>query len=199
MDQNANGTPGETGGGGSPTDSFSIPTPVGTTPFVAPYTLNTLPLIVPGPHVVSTSVPGGVVDSPSGQQTLMLNGTVSAINVTFDRDMNAASFTPSKVLRIAGPAGLINGPFTITPVTARTFQIGFPVQQLSGTYTVTLDSSITSASGFALDTNLNAGLDLLRGTSSTAPCRSRSTRRTFPSRSLPAAPRRRRSRSPTTS
>jgi large repetitive protein len=169
MDQNANSTTGETGGGGSPTDSFSIPTPVGTAPFIAPYTLNTLPLIVPGPHVVSTSVPGGVVDSPSGQQTLMLNGTVSAINVTFDRDMNAASFTPSKVLRIAGPAGLINGPFTITPVNARTFQIGFPVQQLSGTYTVTLDSSITSASGYALDTNLNAGLDLLRGTSSTAP------------------------------
>ena len=168
MDQNANGTTGETNA-----DVFAVPTPIGSTPFQAPYNQNTLPLIVPGPHVASTSVPGGVSDpnAPGTPNTLMLNGTVSSLVVTFDRDMDPSTFTPSKVLRIEGPAGLINGPFTVTPVagTARSFTIGFPTQQLSGTYTITLDSSIKSASGFALDTNLNAGVDVLRGTSSNAP------------------------------
>jgi subtilisin-like proprotein convertase family protein len=50
------------------------------------------------------------------------------------------------------------------PATARTFRITFPQQDLSGTYTATLSSAIMSANGDALDTNLNAGLDLLRGT-----------------------------------
>ena len=163
MDENGDATP------GAANDFFAIPTPLGTTPFASPYNQNTLPLIVPGPHVVNTSVPGGVADAPGTTQTLMLNGTVSALIVTFDRDMNPATITPGAVLRIQGPTGLIGGPYTVTPINARTYQIGFPTQQLSGTYTVTLDSSIQSASGFALDTNVNAGIDLLRGTSSNAP------------------------------
>ena len=126
---------------------------------------------MPGPYVVSTSVIGGTVDSPSGFNTLKLNGTVSSIDVTFDRDMNAASFTAASVLRIQGPAGLISGPFTVTQLSSLwVFRVSFPMQQLSGTYTVTLASSIKSASGYALDTNHNAGIDVrLRGTSSTAP------------------------------
>jgi subtilisin-like proprotein convertase family protein len=168
MDQNANATVGEAN-----SDVFAVPTPTGSTPFQAPYKQDSLPLIVPGPHVVSTSVPGAVSDpnAPGTPNTLMLNGTVSSLVVTFDRDMDATTFTPNKVLRIEGPAGLISGPFTVTPVVgnARAFTIGFPVQQLSGTYTITLDSSIKSASGFALDTNLNAGVDVLRGTSTTLP------------------------------
>ena len=174
MDQNGDAAP------GAANDFFAIPTPLGNNPFVLPYNKNTLPLIVPGPHVVGTSVPGGVVDSPGSTQTLMLNGTVSALNVTFDRDMNPATFDPSKVLRIQGPSGLIGGPYTVTVVNARTFQIGFPTQQLSGTYTVTLASTIQSASGFALDTNMNAGIDLLRGISSNAPAAV-----TFPSSNVP--------------
>src|SRR5262249_18179877 len=153
--------------------------------FVAPYVRDTLPLVVPGPHVVSTHVPGAPVTSDN----LVLNGTVSAIDVTFDRDMNPATVTPGSVLRIDGPAGLAAGPYTATlnplgtdpnPASPRTYRIGFPTQQLSGTYEVTLDSSIKSASGYALDTNLNAGVDALRGTSTAAPVGI-----TFPSPNIP--------------
>src|SRR5262249_44109859 len=42
---------------------------------------NTLPLIVPGPQVLSTSVPGG----NSGNGNLITDGTTSSFNVTFDR------------------------------------------------------------------------------------------------------------------
>ena len=68
----------------------------------------------------------------------------------------------------ARPA-LIPGPFSVTALTARTFRISFPTQQLSGTYTITLGSDIKSAAGDAMDTDLNAGVDLLRGVSTAAP------------------------------
>ena len=163
MDQNANGTPGQA------RDFFATPKPTGNTPFVGPYDPTTLPLILPGPHVASTSVPGQPVTSDN----LVLNGTADAIDVTFDRDMNPASFTAASVLSMVGPLGAISGPFVVTPDPTgadpdpshpRTFQVSFPAQSVSGTYTLTLASSITDARGNALDTNLNAGLDLLRGT-----------------------------------
>src|SRR5262249_20981567 len=56
MDQNADGSAGDTGA-----DVYSIPTPVGGTPFVAPFSQTTLPLIVPGPHVVDSHIPGAPV------------------------------------------------------------------------------------------------------------------------------------------
>ena len=140
-----------------------VPTPLpSTTPFTGPFDSNTLPLILPGPHVVSSSIPG----QPTAPGNLVVNNAVSSIDITFDRDMNPATFTPASVLRVIGPAGQINGPFTISePLDARTFRITFPTPQtLSGTYTVTLASNITDVNGNQLDTNLNAGLNLLRGT-----------------------------------
>ena len=53
MDQNANGT-----GGENPGDIYAIPTPLNGTPFQAPYNQNTLPISIPGPHVISTSEAG---------------------------------------------------------------------------------------------------------------------------------------------
>jgi hypothetical protein len=49
----------------------------------------------------------------------------------------------------------------------KTFRIGFPIQQLSGTYVVTIKPSIFSKAGDAVDTNLNAGIDLLTGKATT--------------------------------
>jgi subtilisin-like proprotein convertase family protein len=49
------------------------------------------------------------------------------------------------------------------PNAPRTYRVHFPMQSLSGTYTVQLDSSIASAAGDKLDSNLNAGLEVLRG------------------------------------
>ena len=170
MDQNVNGTPGEAG------DFYATPTPLGTgAAFTAPYAPNTLPLIIPGPHLVGTRavLTGGTL-APITSDNLVTDKTVSGLDVTFDRDMNAASFTAAKVLQIIGPAGPITGlinvavsPANANPSHIRTFRITFPTQQLSGTYTLTLDSGIQSVAGDKLDSNLNAGVDVLRGISPT--------------------------------
>ena len=103
---------------------------------------------------------------------LVQNTSVSAIDVTFDRDMNPTTITPAQVLSVIGPAGSFPGPYTVVanplgtdpdPLHPRTYRIGFAAQSVSGTYTVTLASSIQSKNGDALDTNENAGVDLLRG------------------------------------
>ena len=101
----------------------------------APFNQNMLPLIVPGPHVASTSVPGG-----TGAGNLLTDATTSTFTVTFDRPMQVSTFTTDQVLQIMGPLGPVSGPVTVTPVNpvngrATTFTIGFPEQQLSGTYT----------------------------------------------------------------
>ncbi|HWE36768.1 MAG TPA: Ig-like domain-containing protein [Isosphaeraceae bacterium] len=162
MDQNANGTAGQGN------DVFINPAPLNGIAFQAPYDTTTLPIIVPGPHLVTSFVPG----VPQTADNLVLNGTVGALDVVFDRDMNAASFTPAQVLSMMGPSGAIGGPFTVladppgTPagLAKRTFQIGFPTQELSGTYTIELGTGIKSAAGDLVDANQNAGLDVLRDT-----------------------------------
>src|SRR5262249_30053193 len=58
MDQNANGIPQEANG-----DAYAAPRPTNGFPFTLPYDLGTLPLILPGPHVASTSVPGNAASS----------------------------------------------------------------------------------------------------------------------------------------
>jgi subtilisin-like proprotein convertase family protein len=161
MDQNADGTPGQA------TDAYAAPRPLSGVPFQLPYDQTTQPLIVPGPHVIKTSIVG----QPITPDNLVLNNTVNSMDVVFDRDMNASTFTPGSIVRMFGPAGSINGPFTITAdppgtdpkLALRTFRIGFPTQQLSGTYTVVFGPNILSAAGDAMDTNMNAGLDTLRG------------------------------------
>ena len=52
---------------------------------------------------------------------------------------------------------------------ASTFQIGFPLQQLSGTYTVQLGPDILDAFGQGSDTSQSAGLDVLRGQQQNGP------------------------------
>jgi subtilisin-like proprotein convertase family protein len=171
MDQNANGSAGEVWSiGGTTGDAFAAPTPTGSTPspFQFPFDKNTLPLIIPGPHIVDTQAVAPAANLSATEKNLVLNTTVSAINVTFDRDMNPSSFTTGNILSIVGPIGPISGPFTVTALSSRTFQIGFPTQQLSGTYTVTVDGNMQAAtklpdnSPVAADENLNAGVDVLR-------------------------------------
>lgn len=168
MDQNADGTAGEAGTATSGGDLYAAPTPVNNGPsFQAPYSEQTLPLIIPGPHIVSTYVPG----RPASATNTVVNAPVNAIDVVFDRNMQAATFTPSAILRMVGPDGeTITGPFTITPNPngtdpnpnyPRTFQISFPAQSVSGTYTITLAPVVRDENGDLMDTNENAGVDLL--------------------------------------
>jgi len=131
MDQNADGTSDQNAVttpfvGTTPGDVYAVPTPQPTTAMQffgaasilnPPFDQNTLPLIVPGPQVLSTSVPGG--DSANGN--LITDGTTSTLNVTFDRPMVAntapagqtptpGSFTAADVLQIMGPTGSVSGP-----------------------------------------------------------------------------------------
>ena len=64
----------------------------------------------------------------------------------------------------------------------RTFRVSFPTQQLSGTYTIDLAASIQSENGDAVDKDLNAGVDLLKGVSSGG-----STPIVYPATSVPDA------------
>ena len=45
-----------------------------------------------------------------GANNTVLNGTTDALDVTFDRPMQVATFSPSQVLQIMGPTGSITGP-----------------------------------------------------------------------------------------
>ena len=71
------------------------------TPLTGPFVRDTLGLVVPGPQLISSHIPGTAVTSDN----LALNQTVSQIDVTFDRDMAPGLFTAADMLRIMGPAG----------------------------------------------------------------------------------------------
>ena len=84
---------------------------------------------------------------------------------------------------------------TVTPVnpvngTATTFTIGFPLQQLSGTYTIQLGPNILDTFGDGqLDTNQNAGLAVLRDQESEQPDDHRPVHRGRPAQGDPGADR----------
>ena len=118
MDQNADGTSDQNPlttpfTGLVPGDAYVAPMPQPTAPFTfnntnilnPPFDQNTLPIIVPGPYVASTSVPNG-----TGSDNEVLNGTNSSLNLTFNQPMQTSTFTPANVLQIMGPIGPITGP-----------------------------------------------------------------------------------------
>ena len=137
-DQNADGTADENPltlpngyTGTTPGDVYAVPTPDPTTAITftsaaytggtntggyilsPPFNQNTLPLIVPGPQVVSTSVvgtSGQVVSGAIGSQDVLNNDTTSEYQVTFDRPVQTSTFTPGQVLAIMGPTGSILAP-----------------------------------------------------------------------------------------
>ena len=125
LDQNANGTPGE-----SPGDNYSVPTG-----------RDSLPLIVPGPHVQSSSVTGVNGTASTGTDNLVNNDNANSVNVTFDREMRVSTFTPAQVLSVVGPTGRIDGPQTFPSTgTSRTYAYPGSYQFIpkSGTLSSTL-------------------------------------------------------------
>ena len=63
---------------------------------------------------------------------------------------------------------------TVTPVNpvnglTNTFQVGFPIQQLSGTYTIQLGPNILDVFGQGVDASGGAGLNVLRGQQQNGP------------------------------
>jgi subtilisin-like proprotein convertase family protein len=125
MDQNGDALTADTIlplGAADPADTYAVPRPLNGVPFALPYDTLTLPLSVPGPHLVSTFVPGldaqGNPLNPPTPDNLVVNGTVHAIDVVFDRDMDPTTFTTADLLTMAGPIGSINlfDPITHQPL-----------------------------------------------------------------------------------
>jgi subtilisin-like proprotein convertase family protein len=109
MDQDGDGNSADTGAAEAQ-DTFAQPQSRTGVPFAAPYVTDSRPLILPGPYVVDTSLPGYAATSDN----LALNGSVSALDLTFDRDMQANTFTPEDIIRITGPAGDITAALRFT-------------------------------------------------------------------------------------
>lgn len=176
--------------------SYATPAPLNPlVPGSPPYDNATLPLIVSGPYVTGSQL-GRYNDGDKTQpviwtptstgELLALNVNPSQINfmaqfidVTFDRNMDATTFTTADILEMRGPAGLIDpSAFTITPnpngtdpdaAFPRTYRIEFPNQRVSGQYSLVLGANIASSTGDLMDSNRNAGLYVLRGASPSGP------------------------------
>ncbi len=142
MDQNADGTP------GSAADAYLNPKPLSGNTISAPFDNTTVPIIVSGPHAIDTSV----VNTSASFDNLVQNQGVSSLDVTFDRNMNTATFDNTDVLRIQGPLGVINGPtiFQAGPAYKAT-NLGATIPDNTGAL---LDSTLTipsSAGTFKID------------------------------------------------
>jgi subtilisin-like proprotein convertase family protein len=128
-DQNADGTPDENPltlpngyTGLTPGDVYAVPTPQLTAPLTfttaqsiltPPFDSNTLPLIVPGPQIISTeavATTGQTSSGGYGSSDELVDDTTSQFNVTFDRPVQVSSFPASQVLSIMGPLGSISAP-----------------------------------------------------------------------------------------
>ena len=99
-----------------------------------------------GPYVVS-STPSGSIGSGTG---------LSTIQVTFNEEINPATFTPSQVT-LSGPGGTITG-VSVAAVAGsndHTFAITFPTQSAAGTYTLKVGPDIQDWYGNDLDQNRN--------------------------------------------
>ena len=188
MDQNADGTSDENPlttpfTGLTPGDVYAIPTPDPTVPVTfgpnplsilqPPFNQNTTPIIVPGPQVLSTQVVA-TTGTVTGSQ--ILNGTTDSLDVTFDRPMQAGTFTPSQVLQIMGPSGSISGPQTFTnntvdqvipeakPGVQGSLSGSVTVPNYDGTFTVA-DVTVSLNISDVNDANLTAELIAPNGTS----------------------------------
>ena len=182
--------------GTAPGDVYAVPTPDPVDPEVfdgqnvnPPYSPTSLPLMISGPRVVGSAVPGVTKTADN----LVTDAAVPALDITFDRDMDPNTIlVGNHVARVATPYGTFapgdllpdGSTFAVRIVQdpavpgLRTYQVQFeevpagqaaPIpfpQTQSGTYSVTLTSDIQSKNGDQLDQNQNAGLDFLRGTAS---------------------------------
>ncbi len=116
VDQNANAITGQAPAGNNAGDIFAIPAPVGAAPFSLPYDRKTLPLIIPGPHIIDTNVPrnGYTANLPitvptSGQAfsplTLGDNLTVSQLRVQLNITVAAGGSNAALGAFLISPSG----------------------------------------------------------------------------------------------
>ncbi len=100
-----------------------------------------------GPYVTAAS-PSGSINGSSG---------FSSVQVTFNEEINPATFTASSVT-LVGPDGTIGG-VTVTPVAGSNdheFTIAFPSQTAAGSYRLTVGPGLHDLYGNAMNQDRNA-------------------------------------------
>jgi subtilisin-like proprotein convertase family protein len=176
MDQDADGTENET-----VDDKFAVPKPVNGVPFILPYTNDTLPLSLPGTHIVRTRAQNEVT-TPDLTDHIVKDKSSKYIDIEFDRKVSTATFKADDIIHIIGPRGPITGttadPIRVVPInvlggsentsltTSRFFRIHFPTQTLNGTYQVQIGVNILDSDLNRLDSDLDAGVENLTGKTS---------------------------------
>ncbi len=111
---------------------------------------------------------GSLASSDLPQITAAFTGPRNDLTVIFDRDIPNGGFVSSDIVRVTGPSGDIPtaNVTTIVRDSARQFRIVFNTALPAGQYVVDFNETRglkVANSGPAIDTNLNAGLDTLRG------------------------------------
>ena len=100
-----------------------------------------------GPYVASAT-PGGSVSSSSG---------LSTIQLTFNEEINPATFTPSQVT-LTGPGGIAISGVTVTAIAGsndHSFNIAFPSQSGAGAYSLNINPSVQDWYGNDMNQNRN--------------------------------------------
>ena len=173
---------GDTIEGEATDDQMAVPNPVNGVPFILPYATDSLPLSLPGTHIVRTLAQNEVA-GPSNLDHVVKDKTVKFIDIEFDRKVSSPTFTATDVLHVIGPFGRIVGtaaePIRVAPInflgaaaenlalsTSKYFRVYFPTQKFNGSYRIQLGPNILDSDLNKLDSNVNAGVDNLTGRTS---------------------------------
>ena len=111
----------------------------------AGYTLGTLDAAT---VTVSDQIPGPYVTgvSPSGD----VFGPVDRLELTFNEPVQDGTFTLDDVVTLTGPSGAISAT-AVNKLTDTQYEVVFPSQTASGTYTLAVGPEILNGSGVAMD------------------------------------------------
>ncbi|MBP3957990.1 S8 family serine peptidase [Gemmata sp. G18] len=104
------------------------------------------PVVSPGPKVTAATFSGATATQ------------LSKVRVTFDRAINASTFTAADVASFTGPNGAITTSYSIVPVAGTNntqFDITFGAQTVGGNYSLTFGPNIADATGKLMDQNGN--------------------------------------------
>ncbi len=107
-----------------------------------------------GAAVANTDGPYVVSATPSGADTT--SGGLSTVQLTFNEEINPATFTASAVT-VTGPGGAIGG-VSVTAVSGSNdheFDVSFPTQTAAGSYTVKVGPTLQDWYGNDLNQNRN--------------------------------------------
>jgi hypothetical protein len=121
-----------------------------------PYTLSVIANGIASDPIPFGQVAGPAVlrNSPSGDTF----GSVDHVRMTFDEEINPATFTPDKVVSFVGPTGHVIGITDVQPVDGsgnKQFDVFFPAQRTLGTYTMVIGPDIEDTDGNPMDQNFN--------------------------------------------